>query len=78
MVAHPSVALAVSDRWLLVGALTMLVGGYLHIQFRVVHHLSSERFVAIVAGIAVILTAMHSITWRKFRGDKLRIVTANR
>jgi low temperature requirement protein LtrA len=96
MVAHPSLSLGVSDRWLLVAALAMLVGGYLHIQFRVVHHLSSERFVAIaavavwvfagaslpgsaiVAGVAVILAAMHSVTWRKFRGDELRVVTANR
>jgi low temperature requirement protein LtrA len=47
MVAHPTESLPVSDRWMLIGSLVMLIGGCLHIQWRVVHRLATERFVAV-------------------------------
>jgi low temperature requirement protein LtrA len=52
MVADPDESLPISDRWLLIAAMTMLIGGCLQIQWRVVHHLAIERFVAVavVAG----------------------------
>jgi low temperature requirement protein LtrA len=52
MVAHPTESLPVSDRWMLIASLVMLIGGCLHIQWRVVHRLAPERFIA-VALIAV-------------------------
>jgi hypothetical protein len=40
---------------LLIAAFAMLVGGYLHIQFRVIHRLAPERVVAIAAVAAWVL-----------------------
>ena len=56
MVADPTAPLPLADRWLLIGAMAILIGGCLHIQWRVVHRLAPERFVAIAA-IAVWLLA---------------------
>jgi low temperature requirement protein LtrA len=55
MVAEPTESLPGSDRWLLIAAFAMLVGGYLHIQFRVIHRLAPERVVAIAAVAAWVL-----------------------
>jgi low temperature requirement protein LtrA len=89
MVGFPTDPLPVSERWLLIAAFAMLIGGYLHIQFRVIHRLAPERFVAIaaiatwvllgaslqgsaiVAGIAVILAVMQTITYRRYRSGPL-------
>jgi low temperature requirement protein LtrA len=49
MVAEPTRSLPNADRLLLIAALAMLVGGCLHIQWRIVHELSAERFVAVAA-----------------------------
>jgi low temperature requirement protein LtrA len=46
MVADPSEALPIGDRWLLITAIAILIGGCLHIQWSVVHRLAPERFVA--------------------------------
>jgi low temperature requirement protein LtrA len=47
MVADPGEPLPLADRWLLIAAMTLLIGGCLHIQWRVIHRLAPERFVAI-------------------------------
>jgi low temperature requirement protein LtrA len=52
MVADPREALPIGDRWLLITAMAILIGGLLQIQWRVIHRLAPERFVA-VAMIAV-------------------------
>jgi low temperature requirement protein LtrA len=95
MVGFPNDPLPVSERWLLIAAFAMLIGGCLHIQFRVIHRLAPERFVAIatiaawvllgstlhgsviVAGIAVILAAMQSITYRRYRSGPLPAAIAD-
>jgi low temperature requirement protein LtrA len=48
MVAEPTEPLPLADRWLLITAMAILIGGCLHIQWRVVHRLAPERFVAIL------------------------------
>jgi low temperature requirement protein LtrA len=47
MVAEPTRSLPSADRLLLIAALVMLVGGCLHIQWRIVHEVAVERFVAV-------------------------------
>jgi low temperature requirement protein LtrA len=47
MVADPSKALPISDRWMLIASVVMLIGGCLHVQWRLVHRLAPERFVAV-------------------------------
>ncbi len=47
MVAQPYERMATADRWLLLIALVIVIGGYLHIQIRVVHRLAPERLAAI-------------------------------
>ena len=47
MVAEPAHTLPIAYRWLLISAFAMLIGGCLHIQWRVVHRLAVERFVAV-------------------------------
>ena len=96
MVADPKAALPYADRWLLIAAVVILVGGCLQIQWQVMRRLALERFVAVaamamwllvgaslpgwaaVAGIAAILAAMQSITWRRFRsgGDLVEVGSA--
>jgi low temperature requirement protein LtrA len=49
MVADPREPLPLADRSLLIAAMAILIGGCLHIQWRVVHRLAPERFVAIAA-----------------------------
>ena len=90
MVADPKATLPYADRWLLIAAFAILVGGCLQIQWQVMRRLALERFIAVaamatwllvgaslpgwaaVAGIAAILAAMQSITWRRFRsGEEL-------
>ncbi len=53
VIAHPDEHLAVADRWVLVVAMVLFIGGQLLIQFRVVGRLSPERFAAL-AVIAVL------------------------
>jgi low temperature requirement protein LtrA len=96
MVGFPNAPLPIGERWLLSAAFAMLIGGCLHIQFRVIHRMAPERFVAIaaiaawvfagsslhgsvtVAGIAVILAVMQSITYRRYRSGPLAEAIANR
>jgi low temperature requirement protein LtrA len=47
MVADPTETLPISDRWMLIASLVMLIGGCLHIQWRLVHRLAPERFAAV-------------------------------
>ena len=61
MVAEPAHTLPIAYRWLLISAFAMLIGGCLHIQWRVVHRLAVERFVA-VAGITVWVLAGKSLS----------------
>jgi low temperature requirement protein LtrA len=49
MVADPAASLPTNDRRLLIASMVLLIGGCLHIQWRVVHRLAPERFVAIGA-----------------------------
>lgn len=49
VIAHADERLTVADRWLLVAAMMLFIGGQLLIQFRVVRRLAPERFVAIAA-----------------------------
>jgi low temperature requirement protein LtrA len=55
MVGFPTDPLPLSERWLLIAAFAMLIGGCLHIQFRVIHRLAPERFIAIAAIAAWVL-----------------------
>ena len=89
MVADPKASLPYAERWLLIAAFAMLVGGCLQIQWQVIRRLAIERFVAVaaiatwllvgaslpgwvaVAGIAAIVAAMQTITWRRYRGGEL-------
>ncbi|MEY2416239.1 MAG: hypothetical protein QOH53_1573 [Ilumatobacteraceae bacterium] len=91
MVAEPKATLPYADRWLLIAAFAMIVGGCLQIQWQVMRRLAVERFIAIAAmatwllvgaslpgwaavdGIAAILAAMQSITWRRFRSGRDRV-----
>jgi low temperature requirement protein LtrA len=54
-VADPSESLPSADQWLLITALAILIGGYLHIQWRVVHRMAPERFVAVAVIAAWVL-----------------------
>lgn len=66
MVPHPTTTLPAADRVLLAIAIALVVGGYLHMQWRIAHHLARERLVAVaivagwcaiageVAGVAVV------------------------
>jgi low temperature requirement protein LtrA len=47
MVAEPTASIAAADRWLLVTAFTLLLGGCVHIQWRVAHRLTYERLAAV-------------------------------
>ena len=93
MVADPKASLPYADRWLLIAAFAMLVGGCLQIQWQVIRRLANERFDAVaaittwllvgaslpgwaaVAGIAAIVAAMQTITWRRYRGRELAHVS---
>jgi low temperature requirement protein LtrA len=95
MVADPTHALPYADRWLLITAFVLLLGGCLHIQWEVTRQLSLERFVAVgviaawlligsslqgstaVAGIAVILGVMQSITSRRYRVAEVADMSAS-
>jgi hypothetical protein len=91
MVADPKATLPFADRWLLIAAFAILVGGCLQIQWQVMRRLAIERFIAVAAmatwllvgaslpgwaavdGIAAILAAMQTITWRRFRSGRDRV-----
>jgi low temperature requirement protein LtrA len=47
MVADPTRTLPIGDRWMLIASLVMLIGGCLHVQWRLVRRLAPERFVAV-------------------------------
>ncbi len=47
VVRHPTATPTVADRWLLAGAVALILGAYLHIQWRTVRGLAPERLVAI-------------------------------
>ncbi len=55
MVADPTESLPINDRRLLFASMVLLIGGCLHIQWRVVHRLAPERFVAIAVIAAWLL-----------------------
>ena len=47
MVPHATAVLPAAERWVLVASVALIVGGFLHIQFRVVRRLAPERLAAI-------------------------------
>ena len=55
MVADPTESLPINDRRLLIASMALLIGGCLHIQWRVIHRLAPERFVAIAVIAAWLL-----------------------
>jgi low temperature requirement protein LtrA len=55
MVADPTESLPSADRWMLIASLVMLVGGCLHVQWRLVRRLAVERFAAVAAAVAWLL-----------------------
>jgi low temperature requirement protein LtrA len=56
MVPEPNAALVRADRSLLAAAVVVIVGGYLHLQWRVVRRLARERLVAVP--VVVVLCAV--------------------
>ena len=55
MVADPKASLPEADRWLLIAAFVMLIGGCLQIQWQVTRTLALERFVAVAVMAAWLL-----------------------
>jgi len=55
MVHDPRAPLPLAERWLLVAAMAVFIGGCLHLQWHVVHRLAPERFVAIAVIAAWLL-----------------------
>ena len=60
VVAHPKGHLANVDRWLLLIAILLFIGGQLVMQFRMVRRLAPERVVAltVVGGITAIAATL--------------------
>lgn len=52
VVRHPDAAPALADRWLLAGAVALILGAYLHMQWRVTRALAPERL-AVIAIVAL-------------------------
>src|SRR4029079_16234003 len=55
MVDDPRSPLPLPDRWFLIGAMALFIGGCLDIQWHVIHRLAPERFVAIAVIAAWLL-----------------------
>jgi len=55
MVHDPRAPLPFAERWLLIAAMAVFIGGCLHLQWHVVHRLAPERFVAIAVITAWLL-----------------------
>ena len=53
VVREPAHALDTGHRWLLAGALVLIVGSFMHLQWRIVRHVARERLVALPVLIAV-------------------------
>jgi low temperature requirement protein LtrA len=68
MVADPEHSLPYPDRWLLIAAFVMLVGGCLHIQWHVTHLLALERFVAVAVMAAWLLIGASLPGWAAVAG----------
>ncbi len=63
MVAAPGHALSDADGWLLIGALAILIGGCLNIQWHVRRRLAVERFVAVALIAAWVLVGDSLAGW---------------
>jgi low temperature requirement protein LtrA len=63
MVAAPGHALSDADGWLLIGALAILIGGCLNIQWHVRRRLAIERFVAVAAIVVWVLAGDSLAGW---------------
>jgi len=68
MVAHPNESLPYADRWLLLAALVMLLGGCLHIQWEVTRRLAPECFVAVGVMTAWLLIGESIPGWAAVAG----------
>src|SRR3954470_14788248 len=71
MVADPHAPLPLADRWLLIGAMAVFIGGCLNIQWHVVHRLAPERFVAIAVISAWLLIGDSLAGWTAVGGIAL-------
>ncbi|MEY2580562.1 MAG: hypothetical protein QOE09_411 [Ilumatobacteraceae bacterium] len=68
MVAAPAHTLTDADGWLLIGALAILIGGTLNIQWHVRHRLAVERIVAVAAIAAWVLVGASLAGWAVIGG----------
>jgi len=71
MVADPHAPLPLADRWLLIGAMAVFIGGCLNIQWHVVHRLAPERLVAIAVIAAWLLIGAAVSGWVAIGGIAL-------
>src|SRR4051812_25506686 len=63
MIDDPRGPLPLADRWLLIAAMAVFIGGCLNIQWHVVHRLAPERFVAIAVIAAWLLVGGSLAGW---------------
>jgi len=71
MVDDPRAPLPLADRWLLIAAMAVFIGGCLNIQWHVVHRLAPERFVAIAVITAWLLIGASLAGWAAVGGIAL-------
>src|SRR3954470_10477692 len=71
MVHDPRAPLPLDDRWLLIAAMAVFIGGCLNIQWHVVHRLAPERFVAIAVISAWLLIGDSLAGWTAVGGIAL-------
>jgi low temperature requirement protein LtrA len=68
MVADPKATLPYADRWLLIAAFAILVGGCLQIQWQVMRRLAIERFIAVAAMATWLLVGASLSGWAAVAG----------
>jgi low temperature requirement protein LtrA len=68
MVADPKATLPFADRWLLIAAFAILVGGCLQIQWQVMRRLAIERFIAVAAMATWLLVGASLSGWAAVAG----------
>ena len=68
MVADPRGTLPYADRWLLISAFALLIGGCLQIQWRVTRRLAVERFIALAAMATWLLVGASLPGWAAVAG----------
>ena len=68
MVADPRGTLPYADRWLLISAFAMLIGGIVQIEWRVSRQLAVERFIAVAAMASWLLVGASLPGWAAVAG----------